>query len=138
MSLNHIVEPNTARAIKDHKERENVMSKVREHLEQLKQELESQTIYREGLPGSALDIVNALLEDLAAEGETTDWNLIGEKAPEETGTYMVTYNGVLVGEKYPFTGLGFFDDGEWDDEECIIAWKPLPEPYKEGKNVSSM
>ena len=40
------------------------MSKVRRHLEQLKQDLESHTIYKEGLPGSALDIVKALLADL--------------------------------------------------------------------------
>lgn len=68
---------------------------------------------------------------IAAKEETTGWNLIGEKAPEKTSTYLVTYNGAVAGEKYPFTGLGFFDDGEWDDEEYIIAWKPLPEPYRE-------
>lgn len=107
------------------------MSKVREHLEQLKRDLENHTIYKEGLPGSALDIVNALLEDLTADEKTKNWNLVNEKTPEKAGTYLVTYNGVLVGEKYPFTGLGFFEGGQWDDEECVIAWKPLPEPYKE-------
>ena len=107
------------------------MSKVRERLEQLKRDLENHTIYKEGLPGSALDIVNALLEDLAADEETASWNLMNEKTPEKAGTYLVTYNGVLAGEKYPFVGLGFFEGEKWDDEEYIIAWKPLPEPYKE-------
>lgn len=107
------------------------MSKVRKYLEQLKRDLENHTIYKEGLPGSALDIVNTILKDLETEERTSDWNLLSEKNPEKTGTYLVTSDGVLVGEKYPFTGLGFFEGGQWDDEEYVIAWKPLPEPYKE-------
>ena len=39
------------------------MSRVRTRLEQYKQELEKQTQYKAGLPGSALDIVNTLLLD---------------------------------------------------------------------------
>lgn len=23
------------------------------------------------------------------------------------------------------------DNGKWDDEDCVIAWMYLPEPYKE-------
>lgn len=107
------------------------MRQIREHLEQMKQDLKNSTIYKEGLPGSALDIVNTILKDLEIEEGTSDWNLLNEKNPEKAGTYLVTYNGALVGEKYPFTGLGFFEGGQWDDEECVIAWKPLPEPYKE-------
>ena len=107
------------------------MSRVRKRLEQYKQQLERQTQYKAGLPGSALDIVKTLLDDLTADEKTKNWNLVNEKTPEKAGTYLVTYNGVLVGEKYPFTGLGFFEGGQWDDEECVIAWKPLPEPYKE-------
>ena len=107
------------------------MSRVRKHLEQYKAELERQTQYKAGLPGSALDIVKILLADLEAEERTTGWSLPNEKIPEKEGTYLVTYDGVLVGEKYPFTGLGFFEGGQWDDEEYVIAWKPLPEPYKE-------
>lgn len=40
------------------------MSRVRKRLEQYKQELERQTQYKAGLPGSALDIINTLLADL--------------------------------------------------------------------------
>ena len=40
------------------------MRQIREHLEQMKKDLENHTIYKEGLPGSALDIVNTLLNDL--------------------------------------------------------------------------
>lgn len=46
-------------------------SRVRKRLEQFKKDLTTQTIYKEGLPGSALDIINTFLEDLAADEEET-------------------------------------------------------------------
>ena len=49
-------------------------NRVRKRLEQLKKDLTAQTIYREGLPGSALDIVNTLLEDLAADEKENQEN----------------------------------------------------------------
>lgn len=48
--------------------------RVRRRLEQLKKDLTTQTIYKEGLPGSALDIVNTLLEDLEEDRkENKNW-----------------------------------------------------------------
>ena len=49
------------------------MSKVRKRLEQFKKDLENHTIYKEGLPGSALDIVNILLTDLPVVEEENRW-----------------------------------------------------------------
>ena len=46
------------------------MSRVRKRLEQYKSELERQTQYKAGLPGSALDIVNTLLADLDADKDS--------------------------------------------------------------------
>lgn len=43
------------------------VSRVKRRLEQFQKDLTSQTIYKEGLPGSALDIVNILIADLAAD-----------------------------------------------------------------------
>lgn len=73
-----------------------MVSRVRTRLEQLKQELENHTIYKEGLPGSALDIVNVLLEDLAAD-EQNDPRI--PKKPKTTGSFdsngvFHTWNGV--------------------------------------------
>lgn len=46
------------------------VSRIKRRLEQFQKDLTSQTIYKEGLPGSALDIVKILIADLAAdEGE---------------------------------------------------------------------
>ena len=41
-----------------------IRMKIKERLLQYKQELQKQTMHKEGLPGSSLDIVNTLLDDL--------------------------------------------------------------------------
>ena len=56
------------------------------------------------------------------------WTPVSEKQPEETGTYMTTIDygeyGLVTGQRYYHGGvLG------WNDE-CVIAWMPLPEPWK--------
>ncbi len=58
------------------------------------------------------------------------WIPVEEKLPED-GTYLTTLNGELVGQKEPFTGMYGIENGKWDDEGCVIAWMPLPEPYSE-------
>jgi hypothetical protein len=44
------------------------------------------------------------------------------------GTYMTTIDygehGLVTGQRY-YYGRGL----KWNDE-CVIAWMPLPEPYK--------
>ena len=49
------------------------MSRVRTRLEQYKKELERQTQYKAGLPGSALDIINTLLNDLEQDEKENGW-----------------------------------------------------------------
>lgn len=59
------------------------MSRVKERLKQYKQELEKQTQYKAGLPGSALDIVNTLLVDLEEDEMENGWIPVNERMPEE-------------------------------------------------------
>lgn len=59
-----------------------------------------------------------------------DWIPCSEWLPED-GTYLCTLDGELVGEQEPFTGMCGIENGKWDEEGCVIAWKPLPEPYKQ-------
>lgn len=59
--------------------------------------------------------------------EQTKWIPVSEKLPEEIGTYMTTVDygmyGLAAGQRYYHgKGLG------WEDD-CVIAWMPLPEPY---------
>lgn len=62
------------------------------------------------------------------------WISVEEEQPEEDGFYMATMDGEIVGQEEPFVGLAEFENGKWiDDEEdykCVIAWRPLPEPYR--------
>ena len=116
------------------------MSKVRERLEQLKRDLENHTIYKEGLPGSALDIVNALLEDLAADEKENGWTPVTERPPKPSKRYLVS----AIWEDDGYTKESIYDavygsDGLWHSHEYrpvhyrVIAWRPLPKPYKEVK-----
>ena len=62
--------------------------------------------------------------------KSTNWIPVSERLPED-GTYITTLDGELVGQEEPFTGMCGIENGKWDDEDCVIAWMPLPEPYKE-------
>ena len=58
------------------------------------------------------------------------WIPVEERLPE-TGTYLCTLDGELCGIDEPFTGMCGIENGKWDEEGCVIAWMPLPEPYRE-------
>ena len=64
------------------------MRRVRFRLEQYKDEIEKKSQYKHGLPGSALDIVNTLLNDLEQDEKENGWipvkyHQISEKEREE-------------------------------------------------------
>ena len=134
------------------------MSRVRNRLEQYKAELERQSQYKAGLPGSALDIINTLLDDLEQDEKENGWIPVSERLPEE----CVPVNIVWINrnpETYcskikdvPFSATGVYYNGNWywysstyfdylaeygkcewdliDKAIDITHWQPLPEPYK--------
>ena len=60
--------------------------------------------------------------------ESRRWITVEERLPED-GTYLCTLDGELCGLDEPFTGMCGIENGRWDEEGCVIAWMPLPEPY---------
>lgn len=119
-------------------------AKIKLKLEQYKSELQKQTQYKDGLPGSALDIVNTLLGDLEEDEKENGW-IPAEKKPMERGRYLVTFKQdknvyiagygtcrrTVLGQPI---GCGWYGPtGCYYAEDSIIAWRPLPEPYKEDK-----
>lgn len=68
-----------------------IRMRIKERLLQYKQELQKQTMYKEGLPGSSLDIVNSLLDDLEEDEKENGWIPVTERLPEEDGAYIVTF-----------------------------------------------
>nr|DAH98152.1 MAG TPA: Protein of unknown function (DUF551) [Caudoviricetes sp.] len=120
------------------------MSRVRNRLEQYKAEIEKKSQYKHGLPGSALDIVNTLLDDMEQDEKENGWIPVSERLPEKDGRYLVTFkNGIkvcMVGYGsckrtvlgYPI-GHGWYslEEAQYYAEDSIIAWMHLPESYKE-------
>lgn len=84
--------------------------------------------------------------DMIQQDEDDGWIPVDERLPEEDGTYLVTFkNGIkvcMVGygscERtvlgHPI-GHGWYslEETQYYVEDSIIAWMPLPEPYKETK-----
>ncbi len=130
------------------------MSRVRIRLEKYKAEIEKKSQYKHGLPGSALDIINTLLDDLEQDEKENGWipvkyHQISEKERAEESIsndiqYMLDckmpYDGqeiLITDGKTTWQDTSFIDcDGYYLDSNYdwieITAWQPLPEPYKEG------
>ena len=68
------------------------------------------------------------------------WIPCSERLPEENGQYLITIKYKHVNDSYEdvYAEHGEWLDGKWDmfcfghcgEVEDIIAWMPLPEPYK--------
>ncbi len=116
------------------------MSRVRKRLEQYKQQLERQTQYKAGLPGSALDIVNALLSDLEQDEKENGWIPVSERLPDPDKHILVSFENFSL----PMIGRYTVDDDDGgtfrvgDEDESFIehdlfvnAWMGLPKCYEE-------
>ena len=106
------------------------MSHIKDRLIQLKNEVENTGNGAYFSKNNISKIVELLLTDLEQDEKENGWIPVSERLPED-GTYITTLDGELVGQEEPFTGMCGIENGKWDDEDCVIAWKPLPEPYKE-------
>ena len=129
------------------------MRRVRFRLEQYKDEIEKKSQYKHGLPGSALDIVNSLLDDLEQDKKENAWipvkyHQISEKERAEEsistdiqymldckmpddGQEILVTNGETTWQDTSFIDCdGYYLDSNYDWID-ITAWMPLPEPYKE-------
>ena len=87
----------------------------------------------------AEQIVREVAEEFATDTNvgTNGWIACSERLPKKNGFYLATLDGEIAGEDKPFTGMAEFEDGKWiddeDDYKCVLAWQPLPEPYKESE-----
>lgn len=130
-----------------------IRMRIKERLLQYKQELQKQTMYKEGLPGSSLDIVNSLLDDLEQDEKENAWipvkyhhisekeraeesisndirYMLDCKMPDDGQEILVT-NGETTWQDTSFIDCdGYYLDSNYDWID-ITAWRPLPEPYKE-------
>ena len=80
------------------------------------------------------------LKELKQLKEQTRWIPVSERLPEEDGQYLITVKYKHVNDSYEdvYAEHGEWHDGRWDmfcfghcgEVEEIIAWMPLPAPYK--------
>ena len=117
-----------------------MVSRIKERLLQYKQELQKQTMYKEGLPGSSLDIVNSLLNDLERDEKENGWIPIDERLPETDDYILVSFINYTLPDigRYEADkdGGGVFFPGDEERSYAsfglfVNAWMPLPEPYVE-------
>ena len=115
-------------------------SRIKERLLQYKQELQKQTMYKEGLPGSSLDIVNSLLDDLEEDEKENGWIPVDWRLPETDDYILVSFSNYTLPDigRYESDkdGGGAFFPGDEERSYAsfglfVNAWMPLPEPYKE-------
>lgn len=90
--------------------------------------------------GEQVDALEMAIEALEQEPK---WIPVTERLPKDSGEYLVTVTDV-EDKSYLHTDISWFahptdydiEHGEWrelmEDEE-IIAWQPLPEPYEESE-----
>lgn len=88
-------------------------------------------------------IIDTKVEEVAQPNLPTadqDWIPCSERLPEEDGQYTVTVKYEHVdGYEDVYSEHGEWVDGHWDAGyghcgrvEKVLAWMPLPEPYKGG------
>ena len=114
-----------------------MVSRIKERLLQYKQELQKKTMYKEGLPGSSLDIVNSLLDDLEEDEKENGWISVIDRLPEIKSDYDECY---LVTDGR-FSWMAYWtSEKEWIFADCtncknkidwkdVVAWMPLPKYY---------
>lgn len=85
------------------------------------------------------EIIRSNMDDVP--DNNAGWIPVSERLPEESDYYMACIYNDEAGD-YDFRKTWFahaddydMDESEWRelyDFERVIAWQPLPEPYKEG------
>ena len=109
-------------------------------LEKMVEEIDSYIkLYNEPPYGREIEGTVELLEKFKYFIKTYmrgSWIPVDERLPEKDGWYLCTLDGLACGEEQSFVTMCEFTNGAWDeayDDGVIIAWQPLPEPYKTNK-----
>lgn len=89
--------------------------------------------YSQGYEDGTDNFYNAVV-DIIRKYMNDGWIPVEERLPKENGFYIATIDGEIAGQEESFVGLAEFEDDFWVDDDidykCIIAWRPLPEPYR--------
>lgn len=78
-------------------------------------------------PTSIQEALSETIESIPRVGE---WIPCSERLPEKEGSYLLT-SKTVSGIRYVRPGM-LYSNGKFGSDS-VIAWMPLPEPYKEDK-----
>lgn len=117
----------------------NVLEKILEEIEEHTIEFESFGMCDDYVSvGWVKEIIRSNMDDVP--DNNAGWIPVSERLPEESDYYMACIYNDEAGD-YDFRKTWFahaddydMDESEWRelyDFERVIAWQPLPEPYKE-------
>lgn len=86
---------------------------------------------------------------MAKGSEAYNWIPTAKRLPDKDGQYLVFYKGTIIGSRIEIMWYGeplmpnvdvsgkhfYRSDADWGDiiYDEIIAWMPLPEPFKENE-----
>lgn len=69
---------------------------------------------------------------MVSGGQADRWIPVSERLPEYSGLYLVSFCDLVTVAN--FTGTGFTDRSIPNAIKEVVAWKPLPKPYKESED----
>ena len=73
------------------------------------------------------DALRWVLFNIAYEDRVGEWIPVSERLPINDGKYLVTTDGTFG---IDIIDIARFETDEWCKSAEILAWMPLPEPYK--------
>ena len=82
------------------------------------------------LASDVLDMVEQLIDDLEEDEKENEWILCSERLPENETNVIASFSDGTVTE-LRHVANGIFHGIYEYSTKVIVAWKPLPEPYKE-------
>lgn len=87
------------------------------------------------------EIISHNMNHNGDDTEMDGWIPCSERLPEESGHYLVQLSRRIPYENFADRVVMLYDGEEkafLDYESLIIAWQPLPEPYKPKKATAGM
>lgn len=90
---------------------------------------------KNGLCGCNQDIIDKVIEVIKMQPKLGEWISVEERLPDKAGTYLVTYHPCYwdnVEEDVLVSIDNFIGKTSWSRRKYqkVIAWMPLPYPYK--------
>ena len=122
-----------------------VLEKILEEIKEVEKKfvIGHEVLFALGATGLASEIEEIIRNHIDHNGENTemvDWIPVEERLPDRTGYYIVQLSRKLPNEDYSDRVVVLYN-GEENEFMCyaslILAWQPLPEPYKPKKDISA-